>query len=200
MQTYTFDERTGEFLRAEPAFLDPLESRAQGRKVYLLPASSTFTPPPAPREGFARLWNGKAWEQVEDHRQKQNEHGEIIEDSGTAYWIPGDTWDSPARHMAKPAEVLAAEALALAKAERARAVAALTVEVDGLTFDGDEPAQERMSRTITAATATGAGMEAATTWVLHDSSVAQVTIRQLATALRKAGEAQTALWGKPYTG
>ena len=96
-------------------------------------------------------------------------------------------------------EELAELALEQAKSERAAAVAKLTVEVDGLVFDGDEKAQERMARTVTAASATGASMDDTTTWVLHDNTVAQVTIRQLAAALRKAGEAQTALWVIPYT-
>lgn len=96
-------------------------------------------------------------------------------------------------------EELAEQELAKLKAERAAAVAALTVEVDGMVFDGDEKAQERMSRTVTAATATGASMDDTTTWVLHDNTVATVTVRQLATALRMAGEAQTALWVVPYT-
>lgn len=90
------------------------------------------------------------------------------------------------------------QALAEAKATRAAAVAAITVTVDGMVFDGDEVAQERMARTVTAATATGASMDDTTVWVLHDNTVAQPTIRQLATALRLAGEAQTALWTKPY--
>ena len=38
----------------------------------------------------------------------------------------------------KPQELIEAEALAEAKAERAAAVAAITVTVDGMTFDGDE--------------------------------------------------------------
>jgi biopolymer transport protein ExbD len=95
-------------------------------------------------------------------------------------------------------EELAALALEQAKAERAAAVAAITVTVDGMVFDGDEVAQERMARTVTAATATGASMDDTTVWVLHDNTVATPTIRQLATALRMAGEAQTALWTKPY--
>lgn len=95
-------------------------------------------------------------------------------------------------------EELAEQALAQAKAERAEAVSSITVEVDGMVFDGDEVSQERMARTVTAATATGASMDDTTTWVLHDNTVAQVSIRQLATALRLAGEAQTALWTKPY--
>lgn len=99
---------------------------------------------------------------------------------------------------AKPKDVAEAEALAQAKAERAAAVASITVTVDGMVFDGDEVAQERMARTVTAATATVASMDDTTTWVLHDNTVAQVTIRQLATALRLAGEAQTALWTRPY--
>jgi hypothetical protein len=67
-----------------------------------------------------------------------------------------------------------------------------------MVFDGDEVAQERMARTVTAATATGASMDDTTVWVLHDNTVATPTIRQLATALRMAGEAQTALWTVPY--
>lgn len=99
--------------------------------------------------------------------------------------------------QAKP-EPTAEEVLALAKAERAEAVASLVVEVDGMLFDGDEIAQERMARTVTAAIATGESMSATTTWVLHDNTVAQVTIRQLAAALRLAGEEQTRLWTIPY--
>lgn len=92
------------------------------------------------------------------------------------------------------AEELAAQALNQAKAERAAAVAALTVEVDGMTFDGDEMAQERMARAVSMADS----LEEETEWVLHDSTVAIVTAAQLRRACRAAGKAQTALWVKPY--
>lgn len=95
-------------------------------------------------------------------------------------------------------EELAAAVLAKAKAERSEAVSKITVEVDSMTFDGDEKAQERMSRAVTAAIAAGEGLSATTTWVLHDNTVATVTIKQLATALRLAGEEQTRLWTVPY--
>ena len=104
------------------------------------------------------------------------------------------TWVQTARD---PEEV-AAEELAQAKAERAAAVSRITVTVDGMTFDGDEVSQERMARTITAAVATGEDMSATTTWVLADNTVAQVSMQQLAQALRAAGEQQTALWTVPY--
>lgn len=119
-----------------------------------------------------------------------NLHGARIEDKGGFYEVAA---------IPEPtAEEQAAAALSAAKMARAAAVAAITVEVDGMVFDGDETAQERMARTVTAATATGASMDETTVWVLHDDTVAQVSIRQLATALRKAGEAQTSLWVVPY--
>ena len=95
-------------------------------------------------------------------------------------------------------EELAEKKLEEAKSERATAVSQILVEVDGMKFDGDEESQQRLSRTITAATATGASMEDKTTWVLADNTIAQVSIAQLAQALRKAGEKQTELWTKPY--
>jgi hypothetical protein len=94
----------------------------------------------------------------------------------------------------KPQELIDAETLAAAKAERAAAVAALTVEVDGMTFDGDEKAQERMSRAVNMADSP----DECTEWVLADSTVAVVTAAQLRRACRAAGKAQTALWVKPY--
>ena len=97
------------------------------------------------------------------------------------------------------AEEVKAQALAQAKTERAEAVSKITVAVDGKTFDGDETAQTRMGRTIAAAVALGVDLTTEKrTWVLADNSVAEVTIAQLAEALRLAGDAQTELWTVPY--
>jgi hypothetical protein len=210
MQTYKYNADSKEYLYAEEAFLDPLETEAAGKPVYLLPADSTFTPPPLePKPGHAVRWSGKEWEHVEDHRQKQDRNGEHPTGQGTPYWMPKDTWQTPARYMMelgklpegamlkapeKPAEVVAEEELAKAKAERAAAVAALTVEVDGMVFDGDEKAQERMARAVLMAESPEESME----WVLADSSVAVVTAEQLRRACRAAGKAQGALWVVPY--
>jgi hypothetical protein len=98
-------------------------------------------------------------------------------------------------------EEKAAAELEKAKAERSEAVGKITVEVDGMVFDGDEDAQTRMGRTVAAATALGVDLDATSqTWVLADNSVAQPTIRQLANALKLAGEEQTKLWTVPYEG
>lgn len=97
------------------------------------------------------------------------------------------------------AEEVAAQELAQAKAERADAVSRIIVEVDGMSFDGDEASQTRMGRTIAAAVALGVDLTTEKrTWVLADNSIAEVTISQLAEALRLAGDAQMALWTVPY--
>lgn len=101
MQTYRFNTETKEYLFAEEAYLDSLETEQQGKEVYLLPADSTFTVPLDAKEGYAVCWNGEVWEYIEDHRQKRDMGGVPIEGTGTAYWLPGDTWQSQARYMKK---------------------------------------------------------------------------------------------------
>lgn len=88
--------------------------------------------------------------------------------------------------------------LARLKAERAEAVKNIVVEVDGMLFNGDEESQNRIDRTITAATAAGFGPDDTTTWVLYDNTVATVTVKQLAQVLLLSGQKQTELWTVPY--
>lgn len=96
-------------------------------------------------------------------------------------------------------EELAKAKLEALKQERAEAVSQILVEVDGMTFDGDETAQTRMGRVISAAIALGSDLNTEKRiWVLADNTVAEVTIAQLAEALRKAGDKQTELWTVPY--
>ena len=90
-------------------------------------------------------------------------------------------------------EELAAQKLAQAKAERADAVSKIIVEVDGMTFDGDEESQQRVARSIIA-------LEDGETmpWVLYDNTIAEVTKEQLKQVLRLAGQKQSELWVVPY--
>lgn len=86
-----------------------------------------------------------------------------------------------------------------AKRERAEAVAKITVEVDGMTFDGNEEAQSRMARTVATAVALGVDINTEKrTWVLADNTIAQPTVAQLAEATRLAGDKMTELWIVPY--
>ena len=209
MKLYKYDLKTGEFTGEMEA-----QKRPNGQDIVDV-IGATVQQPPQTGEKQAARWTGECWELVEDHRQTRDKGGVIVEGSGTAYWLPGDTWQTPARYLtelgplpegallerpAKTAEEIAADTLATAKNVRAQAVSRILVTVDGMVFDGNEVAQERMARTITAAVATGEDMSATTTWVLADNTVAQVSIQQLARALRLAGEQQTELWTVPYEG
>lgn len=193
MLVYKYNEK-GVFVGAEETELDPLESELQGKEIYLLPPNATFDAPEM-KEGFAPVWDGEKWTQIEDHR-------------GTKYWLPEDKHGSPAREMKElgalpdgasltepepTAEELAAQELAQAKAERADAVSKIVVEVDGMTFDGDEESQQRVARSIVA-------LEDGETmpWVLYDNAIAEVTKEQLKQVLRLAGQKQSELWVVPY--
>lgn len=94
----------------------------------------------------------------------------------------------------EPAEVT----LQKAKAERSDAVSRITVEVDGMTFDGDETSQNRMARKVLSAQLSGIQMREKTDWVLADNTVASVSYEQLAKACALAGKKQSELWVKPY--
>lgn len=195
MLVYKYDEK-GLFVGAEETELDPLESELQGKEIYLLPPNATFAAPEE-KEGFAPVWDGEKWKNVEDHR-------------GEKYWMPEDKHGSTAREMKElgplpdgasltepepTAEELAAQELAQAKVERADAVSKIIVTVDGMQFDGDEESQQRVARSIIA-------LEDGETmpWVLYDNTIAEVSKEQLKQVLRLAGQKQSELWVVPYQG
>ena len=67
-QVFCFNPETGEYTSFEPARLDPVASRRKGSAVYLLPPNATLTPPCPEKPGYARIWDGQAWEYAEDRR------------------------------------------------------------------------------------------------------------------------------------
>jgi len=78
------------------------------------------------------------------------------------------------------------------KDSRAKAVSEITVTASGKVFDGNEKAQDRMSRAILVMD----NVET-TTWVLADNTIDNtVTRAELSEALKLSGAAQTALWVK----
>lgn len=122
----------------------------------------------------------------------QETEKQIVQAWNGAYYIEDEVPEMPE-------DVAAAKALEEAKEERADIVSKIKVTVDGMEFDGDEDAQTRMGRTVAAAIALGVDIDTHTqTWVLANNTVAQPTIKQLALALKLAGEAQTDVWTVPY--
>lgn len=147
MTNYFYDAKTHEFLYAAPAQIDPCTGEP-------LPALfAAHAAPPKTEAKQAAVWNGTAWEIIEDHRQHVNAQGNF--DDGTPYWLPeeGDTCQSPARYMTelgpipagavtmppeKPAPTLEeAKATAIAQIDSETSAAILAgfdYEVDGETL------------------------------------------------------------------
>ena len=67
---YTYDEKTKEYTGTQNAFIDPLESKKQGKTVYLIPANATDKKPLEIKENQAVIFNGSEWEIITDYRNK----------------------------------------------------------------------------------------------------------------------------------
>lgn len=86
-------------------------------------------------------------------------------------------------------EILAPYQRKLFKASREVLVENITVEVDGMVFDGDEVSQARMGRAVLVMTSTEK-----MGWVLNDNTEVLVTKAQLKQALKLSGTEQSKLW------
>ena len=70
MLIYNYDEFTKEYTGYCEADLDPAESKAQGKEVYLIPAYATDKKPPKPKTNETVLFNEGSWQIVADYRGK----------------------------------------------------------------------------------------------------------------------------------
>lgn len=102
MLVYHYDEETKEFLYEEEAHLDPLETLAKGKNIYLLPANATFKKPCNPKEGFKIIFNGNDWiyEEIKNEEIKPSledlklfKRYEINEDRDNARKTEGAEYD-----------------------------------------------------------------------------------------------------------
>ena len=67
---YGYDKKTKEYTGTQNAFIDPLETKKQGKNVYLVPANATDKKPLKAKENQAVIFNGSEWEIVADYRGK----------------------------------------------------------------------------------------------------------------------------------
>lgn len=135
MNIYLFDENK-EFAGAGITMLDPEETKKQGREVWLMPPNAT-TIEPVMKAGYAPVWNGKAWKQVEDHRREEgyvNGEHTVIKELGP--YPAGWSTEPPAPtaeelKQQKRRQILSAlDALDAKGARAARAVALALVNGD----------------------------------------------------------------------
>lgn len=74
-RAYLFDADTAYFAGEGYVQIDPLETKAAGREIFIMPANSTETEPPAEKEGFKIKWNGTEWiyEEIPTEKEEQRE-------------------------------------------------------------------------------------------------------------------------------
>lgn len=70
MKIYNYD-KDGLFTYSEDAFLDPEESKKQGKNVYLLPNDATFISPPKTDDDEVAVFNDKNWDIVKNYVGKK---------------------------------------------------------------------------------------------------------------------------------
>ena len=68
MRIYNYLPETGEYIRTSEASLDPLETKKQGKAVYLLPANATFEVPAEVEKNKKAVFQDGTWQLVPDFR------------------------------------------------------------------------------------------------------------------------------------
>lgn len=188
MNVYKYDELTKEYIGTEQALIDPLETKKQSKEIYLLPANATFEQPNL-QDGFASVFNGTQWENIEDNRGKE-------------YWLDTDTFGTSAKTIkelgafptnavftapAKTLEQLKADKIAELKTER-DSKEIQPIEYNGNLYDYDEKARDRINVAIAALGDTGS-----ISWTTADNKEVTVTGVDLRSVLIEVAKRSIAL-------
>lgn len=73
MKAYQYDSETKKYIGEIERQIDPLESQAQGKDIYLMPADSTDIVPPEAKDGYDIVFNGTDWEYKEIPKEPEPE-------------------------------------------------------------------------------------------------------------------------------
>lgn len=73
MKAYQYDSETKKYIGEIDRQIDPLESQAQGKEIWLMPADSTDIVPLEPKDGFDVVFNGTDWEYREIPKEPEPE-------------------------------------------------------------------------------------------------------------------------------
>lgn len=79
MIAYQYDSETKKYIGEIDRQIDPLESQAQGKDIYLMPADSTDVVPLEPKDGYDIVFNGADWEYKEIEKEPEPEPYEPTE-------------------------------------------------------------------------------------------------------------------------
>ena len=153
MKYYLYDEKTKQFVKEQEGYLDPLETKAQGKNVYIVPPFSTTEKPnlTSLKDNEILVFNDNKW-QVEQEFYV----GKIVDCQGERvlkYVTDNDLTFEPCeggfKIIEKQVKEKTLEELKEQKHAELKSIMqtrrnAIQVEFDGDTFDANESAQENM--------------------------------------------------------
>ena len=70
MKIYNYNKTTGELLNESIATIDPVETKIQGKDIYLIPANGTMIKPPITEEKEIAVFDGEKWDIKADYRNE----------------------------------------------------------------------------------------------------------------------------------
>ena len=154
MKFYLYDEKTKQFIKEQEGYLDPLETKAQGKDVYIVPPFSTTEKPDLTslKDNEILVFKGDKWtvEQEFYVGKVVDCQGERVSKYVTDNDLTFEPCDGGFKIVEKPVpkektlEELKEEKHAELKSIMQTRRNAIQVEFDGDTFDANESAQENM--------------------------------------------------------
>lgn len=170
--------------------LDKLLAAINPEPRYLTLRGTTQVLPPVPGEGTWPRFVDGAWELAESHK------GEYIWKSSVRFKCTHHGPLQEGHSLTPPAEIAEAIAAAQFKKTRAATVEALTVTVDGLTFDADEVSRWRMRDAYEAAETLGSPV--VPFWRMADDTTAyDIPVATMKMAHAQAMVAMSTVWLPP---
>ena len=155
MKYYLYDEKTKQFIKEQEGFLDPLETKAQGKNVYIVPPFSTTEKPDLTslKDNEILVFNGNKWQVEQEFYVGKivDCQGERVSKYVTDNDLTFEKCDGGFKIVEKPApkektlEELKNEKHAQLKSIMQAKRNALTCEYDNDVFDCNEQAQSNMT-------------------------------------------------------
>ena len=154
MKYYLYDEKTKQFIKEQEGYLDPLETKAQGKNVYLVPPFSTTERPDLTslKDNEILVFKDNKWQVEQEFYVGKivDCQGERVSKYVTDNGLTFEKCDGGFKIVEKPLpkektlEELKEEKHAELKSIMQSRRNAIQVEFGGDTFDANESAQENM--------------------------------------------------------
>ena len=155
MKFYLYDEKTKQFIKEQEGYLDPLETKAQGKNVYIVPPFSTTEKPDLTslKDNEILVFNGNKWQIEQEFYVGKivDCQGERVSKYVTDNDLTFEKCDEGFKIVEKPLpkektlEELKEEKHSQLKATMQAKRNALTCEYNNDVFDCNEQAQNNMT-------------------------------------------------------